>query len=199
MERGRFQTDGAGVPSEGSDPSLRKRQKIQPSSCCGRCEIPEYDPKGMMGADFIVSVRHHEHRAHALQPPPEETQQVEGGLVGPVRVLDHGERRCQSAVQLRKGGAEHPVTRRVATEQPVELATSGRGKIQERPERSRRGENVAGAPQHTCSAVRAAAEPIDEGSFPDARLSTDEDESPAAVHRFAQPPVQRHERQLTFL
>jgi hypothetical protein len=54
----------------------------------------------MIGCQLVVAMGDDQHRGGALQPPPQEHQQVQGRLVGPVGVFHHHHLRPRPLVQL---------------------------------------------------------------------------------------------------
>src|SRR6266511_4150819 len=64
----------------------------------------------MGGIDLVVTVRDEHERARRLHPPPEHSENVEGGLVSPVDVLEHEHGRPlelgdEDAAQLSRSGS----------------------------------------------------------------------------------------------
>ena len=83
----------------------RLRQRLRPDAVHHPLGQRPQDPaERVVGADLVVAVGDEQQRPGALHPPPQEHQQVEGGLVGPVGVLDHDHltpRRLRELVQER--------------------------------------------------------------------------------------------------
>lgn len=54
----------------------------------------------MIAANLIATQRYHHHAWQVSDPTPQEHQQIQGGLIGPVDVLDHHDRRpCTEEVE----------------------------------------------------------------------------------------------------
>ncbi len=128
----------------------------------------------MGGIDLVVTVRDEHERARRLHPPPEHSENVEGGLVSPVDVLEH----------------EHGRSLELGDEDAAQLSRSGSGldrsrdptaglsrNVEERPEGRRCRQAVAGAVQHR--RVDALAEGACERRLADAGLTADEEEATA--------------------
>jgi hypothetical protein len=81
-----------GVAPERGDPRGREAGERDPGR--GRPgEVAEQRLQGMPRRDVVRTAGEHDERVHAVQPPRELAQRVEGGVVGPVHVLDQQERR----------------------------------------------------------------------------------------------------------
>ena len=109
-------------------------------------------------------------------------QEVERGLVGPVQVLEDEHARTSELAEERRKQLVRPGG---VVDQPLEVAPHRRGHVCDRPERARREERVAPAPQHL-DAGRVGERPR-EGRLPRPGLATDEHHRAAA-----RKPVLQH-------
>jgi hypothetical protein len=79
----------------------RLRQRLQPQVAHRLRRQPAHGrAERMVGRHLVVSVGEQQQRPGPLHPSPQEHQQVQGGLVGPVSVLDHDHPRPAPLVQL---------------------------------------------------------------------------------------------------
>jgi hypothetical protein len=69
------------------------------------------------GPDLVVAVGHHHHRRGGGHPAADEDEQVQGGLVGPVGVLDHRHHRPATGVEQVQERAEQAVPGRLGGDQ----------------------------------------------------------------------------------
>jgi hypothetical protein len=98
----------------------------------------------MRGADLVVAVAEHEQRAGAFDAPAEKLDEVQRRVVGPVQVLDHHQCRRVGGAQL---GQHRLEQRRPRPVQPcAEARTALSRHVEQRRQRMRRFECVAGAP-----------------------------------------------------
>jgi hypothetical protein len=98
-------------------------------------------------ADLVVPVGDHQQDGGRTEPAGKEPEQVQGGLVGPVDVLDHQHGRHPALPQPFEQGTEQHLPRCLLVEQLVELTTEGRGDVGQRAQRPRGGQRVTGTPQ----------------------------------------------------
>jgi hypothetical protein len=85
-------------------------------------------------------------RGRGLEPPAKKAQQVDRGLVGPVHVLDDDEVQHPRLAHLPQQRAEELVAARSRSAQLRKRAAKLRGDVEQRTERTRREQPVAGAP-----------------------------------------------------
>ncbi|CAM5738130.1 hypothetical protein SAFG77S_02935 [Streptomyces afghaniensis] len=124
-------------------------------------EVAQYRRQRVCGADLIVAVGGQEQEGDPVDPPGQEAHQVQSGLIGPVQVLDHQQRRLPSrlAAERREHSAEDAA--RVGTPTQARLQGLGhrraeqRGDVHQGAQRARRGERVAG-PEQNPGAPRTA-------------------------------------------
>jgi hypothetical protein len=114
------------------------------------------------GPDLVVAVGHHHHRRRAGHPAADEDQQVQGGLVGPVGVLDHRHHRPATRVEQVQERAEQAVPGRLGGDQGRQLAAGLAGDVEQRAERARGPQRVAGPPEDAGVAAVAVAEGADQ-------------------------------------
>ncbi len=126
------------IDREGLHPDTPERAR-------GR-HIPERDPQRVPRADLVVPERHHHQGTGRFDPPREESQEVDGGGVGPVRILDDQQRGLDPA-QLGEHRAEQRLPSGVALEQPCEAGLHG-GDVPEGAERPRGGQRIAASDEH---------------------------------------------------
>jgi len=56
-------------------------------------ECAEHPLQRVVAVDLVVAVAHHQHCREVRNPAPDEAQDVQRRVVGPVRVLDDQDRR----------------------------------------------------------------------------------------------------------
>ena len=137
----------------------REPRHRQPNDAARRRELSQHDSQRMVSDDLVVAVGRDDERVRAVDAAAEHTQDVEGGIVGPVNVLQH-ERPAALQRRCRNGP-------RVAGIEPD---------VEERPQGRRRREVLARAPQDIADTVR---ERPDERRLADAGLAAQEDDPPA--------------------
>src|SRR6476646_4269821 len=100
----------------------------------------------VIAGQLVVAVGEQQDDWQLPDPAYQKAQRVDGGLVGPVDILDDQRARWRM-VQLGEQGSHDLValTRLQSFGQP---GADGSSQIPKRPERSRRTERVAGANQH---------------------------------------------------
>jgi hypothetical protein len=133
----------------------------------------------VQGADLIVAVGDDQQGGSDPDPPGQEAEQVQGGLVGPVDVLDHQHGHHRGIVQpFEQGGKQH-LPRRLVAKQLLEPTAERGGDVGQRPQRPRGGQRVTGAPQDLGGLPLLDGELLDQRRLADACLTTDQDQSPA--------------------
>ena len=160
-----------GLAPERGDPRGREAGERDPGG--GRPgEVAEQRLQGMPRRHVVRTAGEHDERVHAVQPPGELAQRVEGGVVGPVHVLDQQERRLlareagQQRLQQVVAGAvgERGPQRRWAV--PGDVAQGAEGP---------RGEQVvAAAAQHDPVGRQIGRERAHQCGLPDPGLAGDE-------------------------
>jgi hypothetical protein len=126
----------------------------------------------MVVTQLVVAVGQHQHAGQVGDPPGEVADHVEGGVVGPVHVLDDHHRRPVG--ELLVGGTEDRVPLRRDVHDRVQRSVGDACHVSERPERARRHQVVAHPDQH------ASAIPCLLGERPDQTRLAD---SGLAVHQ----------------
>jgi hypothetical protein len=109
----------------------------------------------MTNPDLVLPVHHDDHRRTPLDAPPEEPQQVERAVIGPLRVVEHDQ-----------GGR---VPQFVEEQLPDLDRIAGEPHVPQRPERHRRRERFARAAQQTAGDL--AAERVDQRRLARARVA----------------------------
>ena len=140
-------------------------------------KLAQHNPQRMCAVK-LVSVGGDEQRRETLDAPPEQPQNIECRLVGPMNILEHDNRRRPPArlVHQHSRNVGRP---RAAVERAGELAACELRDVEQRSERTRREERVAASPQDTGRAAGRFTEPPQQRRLPDARLAADEHEAPA--------------------
>jgi hypothetical protein len=146
----------------------------------------------MRAVELIIAVAGHHQRRHRLHPAGEQPQDVQGRLVGPVHVLENEHARDPRA-QLLGQRRHHRVGHRATRHDRLQLAAGRLGDLQERPERARREERVAGAPEDPPRLAAPLAEPPQEGRLADPGLAADQQHLPtrAALDGLQAPDERR--------
>ena len=160
----------ASLPSAAIPADVRRGSGIRVAAALARS--PSSACRGCPGATSSRTAGEHDERMHAVQPPGELAQRVEGGVVGPVHVLDQQERRLlareagQQRLQQVVAGAvgERGPQRRWAV--PGDVAQGAEGP---------RGEQVvAAAAQHDPVGRQIGRERAHQCGLPDPGLAGDE-------------------------
>jgi hypothetical protein len=135
-------------------------------------ERAEHPPQRMVVAQLVVAVGEHQHAGQLRDTPGEVADDVQGGVVGPVHVLDDHQR--GPVGELLVHGAEDRVPlrdrRRGLGQRPVAAA----GHVPERTQRARRHQVVAHADQHASVRPRVLRERPDQARLADPGLAGDQ-------------------------
>jgi hypothetical protein len=86
----------------------RQRTHLHPAADLPS-DITEQHPETMARIELIVAEGHHHQRPGLRDPPPQQRQDIERGLVGPVRVLDDDKLRARRRAQMLEQHAEDPL------------------------------------------------------------------------------------------
>jgi hypothetical protein len=133
----------------------------------------------MVIAELVVAVGGQQQRLHAAQPSPEEAQQVDGGVVGPVNVFHHRDGEGSGRVDLGEEGREQLIPRSPAAAQVREFPVELRADVEQRAERPRGQQAVAGPPQ-PAGILRVLLERLEERGLPHAGLPGHQHQAAAA-------------------
>ena len=145
-------------------------------------EIAERDAQRVRRLELVVAVARDQQRRHARDPPRQQAQHVERRLVGPVRVLEHDDRRVAPG-ELAEHRGGHRVGRRARGHEVLELAAGDRADVHQRAERRGREECVAVAPQDARVLGVPLAEVAQQRRLADARLAGHEHQPAARLQR----------------
>ncbi len=174
----------------------RQRREAQAGYARRGREVAQDDPQRVACADLVVAVRREDERARVADAAAEEAQQVEGGLVGPVDVLEHGHGRLlaehlQEVLEDGFAGA-------LVVQQGGERRAEPCRHVDQRPERARRPHRVTATDEQSPIMGHLVAETPDERRLADPRLAADEHEAACAGHRCPASLTQRGELLRTF-
>ena len=164
----------------------RERQRLTPSR--GR-ELAEDDPQGIEAVELVVAVGREYERRRAAHPPAEHTHDVERRLVGPVDVLQDEHERPPTVTRAEERGSD-----RVRTTSVDRLGDRARclgGDLEDRPERRRREEGVAGAPEDRGGFAELVGEPPHQRGLADPGLPAHEDEAALPLPRLRECLMER--------
>jgi hypothetical protein len=145
------------------------------------------------GADLVRSVGDHDHRPARLEPAAEVAQQVEGGVVGPVRVLQNDQCRAWGRGELGEEAAADVCRIVRFGEKGPQLRGSVVSHVTDGGERGRCGQWLGRAAQHP-RVVGSPDELVDQRGLAGAGLAADQHQPPGAVDGL--PPPQRKRREL---
>jgi hypothetical protein len=84
----------------------------------------------MVIAELVVAVGGQHQRLHAAQPAPEEAQQVDGCVVGPVNVFHHRDGEGGGRIDLGEEGREQLIPRSLPAAQVREFAVELRADVE---------------------------------------------------------------------
>ena len=139
---GRARQHGAGVHAvaAASSPTAAGRQRPQRQPPHRRRGRPASDQaQSGAGAQLVVAVGEHQHARQLRDPPGQVAQHVQGGVVGPVHVLDHQHGR--PAGELRPQPASNTASRSPGTQRPGQVRA---GAARPSPEAGRAGGGCPG-------------------------------------------------------
>jgi hypothetical protein len=177
------------------DRPRREREELHPPDRPARCQLSEHDPERMRTVQLVVAVAGHDQGRHRLHPAGEQPQDVERRLVRPVHVFEDEHGRDPRA-QLPRERRHHLVRHRTTLDDRLELAAGPLGDGDERPERARREERFAGAPEDPRRSAVLFAEPPHERRLADARLAADQQDMPTRAALDCLQAIDEH-RQLS--
>ena len=121
-------------------------------------EVAEDDAQRMVAIHLVVAERRDDDRVGVGDPTAEEQQEIQGGLVGPVHVLEHGHRRRAAGQQVEERG-EDGVPGRVRGHQPGQFAARAAGDVPQWTQRTGRAQRFAGALEDAGRGRRRIGEP----------------------------------------
>jgi hypothetical protein len=175
----------------------RQRRQPQPANQGRGREVAGEQLHGVLGADLVVSVGDDQQGGRGTEAAGQEPEQVQGGLVGPVDVLDHQHGRHPGVPQPFEQGAKQHLPRRLVPEQLVEPTANCGGDVGQRPQRPWGGQRVTGAPQDPGSLPVPEGELVDQRRLADAGLTPDQDQSPASGPSLREPTAEVLERRFS--
>ena len=124
----------------------RRQARQREQGTRARGQLAQHPPQRMRRGDLVVAVADRQQRARALDAPAQVLEPVERGVVGPMRVLHHHQHRLRGQPQF----VEHGLEQRGA--RPVERGGEARPAfardVEQRSERMRRLQRIAGTPPH---------------------------------------------------
>ena len=135
----------------------------------------------MIPGHLVVAEGQHDDGGQVGDAAPEQAQEVQRGVVGPVHVLDDQHRRPARTAQLGEHRLEHGVP--VGARRDRRRQRPGRAprRVLQRAERTRRDQVVAGAAQHPGARGQRRDRGADQAGLADPGL--------AGHQRHAAPPV----------
>jgi len=150
----------------------QRREADAPDAPIGG-QVAEGQAEQVRRAQTFVPVGGQQQDRHVPDPPAEETQQVDGGLVGPVDVLHDQHVQLARLADLSQQRAEQLLARGLGAAQLQQLAAEPTGDVVERAERPRGEQAVAGSPVPG-GLGQVVFCPLDQCRLADARLAGDE-------------------------
>ena len=178
--------------------SLVSAGKLEAAHPARGRQVADDPAQRVPGPDLVVAVGHHHHRRRGGHPAADEDQQVQGGLVGPVGVLDHRHHRPASGVEQVQERAEQAVPGRLGGDKGRQLPAGLAGDVEQRAERARGPQRVAGPPEDAGVAALAVAEGADQRGLADPGLAADQHQAAVPVPGLGQPPVERPQERPPF-
>ena len=148
----------------------------------------------MTGVNLVTAVSHDQHGARARDAPPEILHQVERGVVRPVHVLDDEDEGLPGTLELIDHGGEDALAVRALGHGVEQCTACLAAHVAQWPERLRRRERIARAPQYADRRAAAPDELTDDRRLADARFAGHERDAPAAGRSGILPA--RQQRQL---
>ena len=135
-----------------------------------KAQVAKDRPEPMRQPDLVVTMADNEESGRVRNPATQEGQQIECGLVGPVRVLDHGDGRSAMTDRGQCGG-EHIEPGGPRAQRGCEPGIGCRGEVVQRTEGSWCLEVVTAPPQ--CRDVLAVYEGAQQRCLADAGFAGD--------------------------
>ena len=151
-----------------------------------RGEATEHDPQGMGRANLVVAIGREQEGARRGDAPPEEAEEIERRLVGPMDILEDDQRRRRSSGEHAKEGAEDLIARGTGRELAGDVAVHGVGDVNEWAERAGGRERIADAGEGACGGTESLAKVVTEGGLAYSSLAAEEKETPLPYCRLAQ-------------
>ena len=95
----------------------RQAPKLDADGRSRHSEVAEKQAQGMLGADLVAAIAEDEKSSRLVDAAAEELDQIEGGVIGPVDVLEKEERGPLGVAQLVEHRKKERYARRLALEQ----------------------------------------------------------------------------------
>ncbi len=161
-----------------------------------RGEVAQQQPQRVARAQLVIAVRQHQQSRAPLEAASQETQQVEGGLVGPVHVFEDGHGRTTG--QFGQHGREQTGALGAAGQGTRQGTAQLLGNIVQRPEQTRGELRVARARNR----ARAWPHPLQElahhAGLTHAGFAADQDEPRHPGQRIGQCGLELAQASVTF-
>ena len=166
VELVRVEAGRLGEPGDGLE---RERRHDEPLDGASGGEVADEEAKRMRPGQLVVAVRAEDEQPRSVRAARQQPHRVERRLVGPVQVLEHDDGRLARAgrVEQRSGDL---MRGRASVDRLGERTAELVRDVDERAERPRGGERVAGAPRHSRHTVDLGAEGPRERRLADARF-----------------------------
>jgi len=162
----------------------RGRERRHLDLCDNPCgQVAERQSQRVVGGDLVVPVRADDEDGQASKATTEDTHQIEGRVISPVKVLEDDGRGTVMPAERRQEGFEHAIAVGQA-EGSSERAAQRVGDVDERSECPRRRNGVARTPDDPGPCVRFT-ECLDERRLADARLTGHKGEPAGPAMRIA--------------
>ena len=145
-------------------------------------QVAEERRRGWLAPDLVVAKREDEQRRRAFDPAAEVLERVERRLVRPVDVFEHRDRRLRRGAP-RGARRSSVVTLGVRGRRLGREAVEALDDVVHGPERPRREQRLAGAPDDADLVLVPCRERADERRLADAGLAAHEDDAPGAETR----------------
>jgi hypothetical protein len=176
-----------GRPGQVAHGRLRQRRQRHAPGCGAGDEVADEHRQSRVDGQLVVAIGDEDHRPGVLDPPRQQTQHVDRGRVGPVGVLEHGDRgrpRAQSA-EDQPGQGERVL--------PVGPRRLGPDDLAQRRQGHGHRERLAGAKQEGRPLSEPSAQRAHQRRLADARLAGHEHELAAPVARRLHDRLQRRQ------
>jgi hypothetical protein len=143
----------------------------------------------VVGADLVVAVGQGEHGGQVADAPADVADDVQGGVVGPVEVLDEDDGGGQGIGELGEQGVED-FTDVLGGDRLGQGAAGAAGDVVQRAQGAAGEEVVAPADERPCVRARVGRPCLHQGRLADPRLAGHQHHRPATLaggrHRSAQ-------------
>ena len=188
---------GAVRPGQRGDGADRQRRHPHPAGGPLGGQVAEHHPERVVRGDLLVPVGGQDQGRYPGQAAAEVAEQVGGGLVGPVQVLDDHDGQRARCSQLGQERGEQLIPGGALAAQHGELPAGLRADVEQRAQRPRGQQPVAASPQ-PARVRQLLLERLGQHGLAHPGLTGDQHQPPAALPRVLRVPGQRVQERCSF-